>query len=55
MGQVDTERENWYVASEDIAGDIDSEMQDHEMLLHHVTQHDAELYALDCSLCDLFR
>ncbi len=33
--------------------EVDTEMSDHDMLLHHVAQNDHELYALDCCLGEI--
>lgn len=33
--------------------EVDDAMEDHDMLLQHVTQHDHELYALDCCLGEI--
>ncbi|MFI3288991.1 MAG: hypothetical protein SNH55_06310 [Rikenellaceae bacterium] len=37
-----------------LSAPINEQMSDHDMLLHHVTQHDPELYAMDCCLSDMF-
>ncbi len=62
MAQLDTKTErtaqtqtaqNTLEQSAPLDTHIEPDMDDHEMLLHHVTQHDPELYALDCALCDI--
>lgn len=32
---------------------IDHTMDDHDLMLHHVAQHDPELYAMDCCLAEM--
>ncbi|MFI3328010.1 MAG: hypothetical protein SNH79_04725 [Rikenellaceae bacterium] len=53
MTQFDTEINTHIEESQPITTEVQHDMDDHEMLLHHVTQHDHELYALDCALCDI--
>ncbi len=33
--------------------ELDHSMSDHDLLLHHVVEHDHSLYALDCCLGEL--
>ncbi len=56
MAELDTEKFSKHTITptpEDLDFDVDPSMEDHDMLLHHVVQHDHELYALDSSLSEL--
>lgn len=54
MGNIDTEHELYDDQSDMLASlNIDPNMSDHDMLMHHVAQHDHELYALDCCLSEI--
>lgn len=58
MAQIDTQLEHFN--EQHLEGDkhlstpVTEEMTDDDMMLHHVTQYDHELYALDCCLSELF-
>ncbi|MFR9620505.1 MAG: hypothetical protein SNH63_04690 [Rikenellaceae bacterium] len=54
MGKIDTEQEYYNQNTDALAtAEISDQMSDHDMLLHHVTQHDHELYMLDCCLSEI--
>ncbi|MFI3305693.1 MAG: hypothetical protein R3Y68_04180 [Rikenellaceae bacterium] len=57
MAEIDTERENYTQLLQtpaELDFVIDESHSDDELILHHVAQHDHELYGMDCSLTDLF-
>ncbi len=57
MADIDTSLEQFTPKhlSEDgiLSTPVNDEMDDHDMILHHVTQHDASLYALECCLSEI--
>ncbi len=54
MGNIDTVHEHYNEQSDALADvEIDTEMNDHDMLIHHVAQYDHDLYALDCCLSEI--
>ncbi len=57
MADIDTERESYSQLLEtpsefDFA--IDESHSDDDLMIHHVAQHDHELYSLDCAMSELF-
>lgn len=58
MAEIETQLEHFtpqHLESDPLLSTpVSEEMSDHDMLLHHVTQHDHELYALDCCLSEMF-
>lgn len=63
MAELDTERDNFSPTTHHNNGliatptefdfEVDEQMQDHDLLLHHVVQHDHELYAFESSLSEI--
>ncbi len=54
MKQFDNKQNELLEESQPIENiEIQHDMDDHDMLLQHVTQNDHELYAIDCALCDI--
>lgn len=59
MANIDTEREQ-YTHTAGLSAtpsgfdfEVDPQMDDHDLLIHHVAEHDSELYALDCCLGEM--
>ncbi len=59
MAELDTQLEDFtpqHLEQDSLlATPVTEEMSDHDMLLHHVTQNDPELYALECCLGEAMR
>ncbi len=56
MADFDTEKQHptqLTPTPTDLNFEVDPSMEDHDMLLHHVVQHDHEMYAFDSSLNEL--
>ncbi len=56
MAELDPEKQQYSAliqTPEDLDFEVDPTMEDHDMLLHHVVQHDHELYAIDSSLTEM--
>ncbi len=56
MAEIDTEQENYtqlQPTPNDFDFAIDESHTDQDLMIHHVAQHDPELYGLDCELSEL--